>query len=70
MSCERCKTSRAKQSALRPFEYGELFESFLINEFFKLRSALNLRWNYSYLRTPDDVEIDLIIEKPRGKPVP
>jgi predicted AAA+ superfamily ATPase len=49
------------------FEYGDLFETFLMNEFFKLRSFLEKRWNYSYLRTKDDVEIDLIIEKPKGK---
>lgn len=51
------------------YEYGELFETFLMNEFLKLRSALNLHWKFSYLRTKDDVEIDLIIEKPRGKPI-
>ncbi len=51
------------------YEFGNLFKTFLINEFVKLRAALNLKWNFSYLRTKDDVEIDLIIEKPRGKPV-
>ncbi|MFN8791371.1 MAG: ATP-binding protein [Bdellovibrionales bacterium] len=51
------------------FEYGDLFETFLINEFFKLRDALEKRWEYSYLRTKDNVEIDLIIERPRGKPI-
>lgn len=51
------------------YEYGELFETFLINEFFKLRNFLEKRWKFSYLRTKDDVEIDLIIEKPRGKPI-
>jgi len=50
------------------YEYGELFETFLMNEFVKLRSALNLHWTFSYLRTKEGVEIDLIIEKPRGKP--
>lgn len=51
------------------YEYGELFETFLMNEFFKLRNFLEKRWKFSYLRTKDDVEIDLIIEKPRGKPI-
>jgi predicted AAA+ superfamily ATPase len=51
------------------FEYGELFETFLINEFFKLSEALEKRWRFSFLRTKDDVEIDLIIEKPRGAPI-
>jgi hypothetical protein len=40
-----------------------------MNEFVKLRSALNLHWTFSYLRTKEGVEIDLIIEKPRGKPI-
>ncbi|MES2802767.1 MAG: AAA family ATPase [Bdellovibrionota bacterium] len=48
------------------FEFGDLFETFLINEFFKLNEALEKRWNFSYLRTKDDVEVDLIIEPPRG----
>lgn len=51
------------------FEYGDLFETFLINEFFKLNEALEKRWHFSYLRTKDDVEIDLIIEPPRGLPI-
>jgi predicted AAA+ superfamily ATPase len=48
------------------YEYGELFETFLINEFFKLNESLEKRWRFSYLRTKDDVEIDLIVEKPNG----
>jgi len=48
------------------FEYGDLFETFVINEFFKIAEALELKWRFSYLRTKDDVEIDLVIEKPRG----
>lgn len=54
---------------LSTYEYGNLFETFLINEFFKLSAALNKRWKFSYLRTQNDREIDLIIEKPRGKPI-
>jgi uncharacterized protein len=50
-------------------EFGELFETFMMNEFVKLRSALNLRWKFSYLRTKDDIEVDLIIEKPTGLPI-
>lgn len=51
------------------FEYGDLFETFILNEFFKLRNSFEKRWEYSYLRTKDDVEIDLVIEKPKGKPI-
>ncbi len=51
------------------YEYGDLFETFIVNEFIKLRSALNLRWNFSYLRTHGDQEIDLVVEKPKGLPI-
>lgn len=50
------------------YEYGDLFETFIINEVIKLNSYLQKRWEFSYLRTTDDDrEIDLIIEKPKGK---
>lgn len=51
------------------YEFGDLFETFLINEFFKISEALEKRWQFSYLCTQDNWEIDLIIEKPRGKPI-
>ena len=51
------------------YEYGDLFETFIINEFIKLKSALNLKWSFSYLRTQADLEIDLIIEKSKGLPI-
>ncbi|MCB0341342.1 MAG: ATP-binding protein [Pseudobdellovibrionaceae bacterium] len=51
------------------FEYGDLFETFVVNEFVKSAKALNKRWQFSYYRTSNDVEVDLIIEKPRGKKV-
>ncbi len=49
------------------FEYGDLFETMVINEFFKLNAAMVKRWRFSYFQTKSDHEIDLIIEKPRGK---
>jgi len=49
------------------YEYGELFETFLINEFIKLSSYLNKRWKFYYYKTQHEHEIDLIIEKPGGK---
>jgi len=51
------------------YEYGDLFETFLINEVFKLAEALEKPWRFSYLKTKENLEIDLIIEKPRGLPV-
>lgn len=49
------------------YEYGNLFETFLVNEFVKKISSYQKRWNLSYLRDNLDHEIDLIIEKPRGR---
>ncbi len=51
------------------YEYGSIFETFLINEIFKLESALLKRWDFSYFQTSDQRQIDLIIEKPKGSPV-
>lgn len=63
--------SNLAEETLTPstFEYGDLFETFLINEFFKLIESYEKRWRLSYLKTKDNVEIDLIIEKPRGEPI-
>ena len=49
------------------YAYGDLFETFLINEFIKLDAALLKRWQFSYFKTGENLEIDLLIEKPRGK---
>ncbi|MBC7458294.1 MAG: ATP-binding protein [Bdellovibrionaceae bacterium] len=51
------------------YEYGNIFETFIVNEFFKLIESFEKRWKLSYLKTQGDVEIDLIIEKPRGLPI-
>jgi len=44
--------------------YGEAFEHFIIFEIMKLSSYFRLDWKFSYLRTKEDVEIDLIIDRP------
>lgn len=46
------------------YAYGRTFEHFLIAEIYRLQRYLNLEWQLSYLRTKDDAEIDLIIERP------
>ena len=48
--------------------YGETFEHFLILEFHRLNAYLRKDFQFSYLRTKDDVEIDLIVERP-GQPL-
>lgn len=51
------------------YNFGELFEHFIINEINRLQSYLRKDWKLSYLRTNSDVEIDLIIERPGKKTI-
>jgi predicted AAA+ superfamily ATPase len=52
----------------RTSAYGDAFEHFIILECMRLASYHRLDYRFSYLRTPNDVEIDLIVERP-GKPL-
>lgn len=47
-------------------EFGHAFESFFINECLRLNSYGDLDFKFSYLRTKDNVEVDLIVQKPNG----
>lgn len=47
-------------------DFGIAFECWFINECFRLNSYYELDFKFSYLRTKDDVEVDLIIERPDG----
>jgi uncharacterized protein len=44
--------------------YGEVFEHFIINECYKLASYFYPEYKFSYLRTKDDAEVDLIVDRP------
>lgn len=44
--------------------YGEAFEHFIILECLKLASYYQLDYRFSYLKTKDDAEIDLIVDRP------
>ncbi|MCX6109812.1 MAG: AAA family ATPase [Proteobacteria bacterium] len=46
------------------FAWGDAFEHWVILEFVKGCQYKRLDWTLSYLRTKDDVEIDLIVERP------
>lgn len=48
--------------------YGEIFEHFIILECMKLASYFKPEYRFSYLKTKDDAEIDLVVERP-GKPL-
>ncbi len=45
--------------------FGEAFEHWFLLEVIKNASYKRKDWTYSYLRTKDDVEIDLIIQRPK-----
>jgi predicted AAA+ superfamily ATPase len=44
--------------------YGEAFEHFIIVEIMRLASYFEPEYRFSYIRTPSDVEVDLVIERP------
>src|SRR3990167_7154932 len=51
------------------YQYGDAFEHFIVNEIVRLSSYLKLDWEFSYLTTKDNVEVDLIIDRPDAKTV-
>lgn len=52
----------------RTYAYGEAFEHFIILECIKLASYFKYEYRFNYLRTKDDAEIDLVVDRP-GKPI-
>lgn len=48
--------------------YGEAFEHFIIAELWRLNSYYKRDFQFSYLRTKDGAEIDLVVERP-GRPL-
>lgn len=51
----------------RTSDYGNAFESWFIFECVARNHYLKKDYKFSFLRTKDDVEIDLIIQKPNGE---
>lgn len=49
------------------YAYGDAFEQFIVCEIYRLNHYLKKDWRLSYLRTKDDAEIDLVIERPGQK---
>jgi len=47
-------------------EYGEAFEHFIINEILHLASYKELEDIFSFYRTSNDTEVDLVVNKPDG----
>lgn len=48
-------------------DYGRAFEHFIVCEFYRLLRYKKPDWKMYFLRTNDNAEIDLVIERPRQK---
>ena len=55
--------------APKTFEYGKLFESFVVNEINRRMNYRNQQFRLSYLRVKEDLEIDLVLEQGNLPPV-
>lgn len=53
----------------RSFEYGQLFEAFIVNELHRHLTYQDKQFKLSYLRVKEDLEIDLIIERGSRAPI-
>ena len=51
------------------YDFGKAFEHFIILELIKLKEYYRKDWRFSYFRTKDGIEVDLIIEKPNLKKI-
>lgn len=52
----------------KSFEYGQLFESFVINELQRRLTYCGKQFRLSFLRVNEDMEIDLIVERGHSTP--
>lgn len=55
--------------SIRTTAYGDAFEHFVLLECLKLSSYFHEEFRFSYLRTKDDVEVDLIVDRPGLAPL-
>lgn len=46
------------------YEYGDLFEHFIVLECYKLTQYYHVDYRLSYLRTHEGLEVDLVVERP------
>lgn len=58
--------SRTLNIPLKPgtYAYGRAFEHFVVTEIFRRNDYLKRDFRFSYLRTKDGAEVDLVIERP------
>jgi uncharacterized protein len=58
-----------QRAAIGSGDFGRAFEAWIVVEVQRLNAALELGYRFSYLRTKDDAEIDLIVERGRDAPI-
>jgi predicted AAA+ superfamily ATPase len=63
--------ARTLQTRLVPrtSAFGEAFEAFIVTEAHRLSSYRKPSFRLSYLRTKDDAEVDLVVERPGKRPL-
>lgn len=49
--------------------FGDAFEHYVILEIIRLASYFEPEYRFSYIRTPNDVEVDLVVERPGKIPL-
>jgi len=55
--------------AERTPSYGDAFEHYIILEIMRLASYFEPEYRFSYIKTPNQVEVDLVIERPNKMPL-
>ena len=65
--CRALKRTLSVPLLPQTYDFGEVFEHFIILEFIKLTEYLRKDWEFYYLSTKDGAEIDLIIDRPNQK---
>jgi uncharacterized protein len=66
--CRALTRDYALDLATHSLGFGYRFEHFLVCEMYRLNASFNLGFEFSFIRTKDDREIDIVIERP-GKPL-
>ena len=51
------------------YAFGKLFENFIVTECFRLNDYFETNFTLSYMHTKDNMEIDLILDKPQEKTI-
>ncbi len=67
----KCAIDRTIGMPIKPktYHYGDAFESWIVQECFRLNEYYKKDFRFSYLRTQADVEVDIVVDHPAHKEV-